>query len=105
MKVVQSIFDERPFQPIKGLFQVYLQNHVSLFPSHPVEVGNVFLNNNGIVRGSPFRDEAGLSKAYESGEKRFYAVDNDFCDQLISDIAQAYGYGVPNHGSILAFRN
>lgn len=68
-----------------------------------MEVWYVFLENNGIVKGSSFGDEAGLSWIKKGWQESFDEINNDFCDKLVSGVAQSNGSKVFDHGGILAF--
>lgn len=53
------------------------------------------LDNDNIVRDLPFRDEATLRGRNERRQNRFKAIDNNFSDHFIDDIAQ------PNRPKVL----
>lgn len=55
IEAMKGIPNERPLMPVKDLFQVNLQDRVGIFAFHFLEVGNVLLVNNSIIRSSLVR--------------------------------------------------
>lgn len=68
-------------------------------------MGNVFIDYDGIVRGSPSRRKFGLSRNNYLGDVRFHSIRNDFRNNLVASVTKSYGPKILKHGGILAFGN
>lgn len=71
---MEGFFYKGSFKSVKGLFQVNLENHVGYFAFHLPKMGDVFLNNYGIIRSSPVGEETNMRRANDNGQERFDPV-------------------------------
>ena len=66
---------------------------------------NNFLQNNGIVSGAPTRQETALARTNNIIKDGPEAMDKDFGDNFVDDVAKANGSKVFVGGRGLNFRN
>lgn len=63
------------------------------------------LDNNRVIRGSPFWEKAILSKTNDPIKVRFKSIGNNLCDDLILGITKIYGSEIPKIKGISTFGN
>lgn len=68
-------------------------------------MGDIFLDNDAIIRCPSVREEPSLIRPNDDGEKGFDFVDNDFGHQFVASIAEPYWSVVFEIGSVRAFRD
>lgn len=68
-------------------------------------MADIFLDNNGIVRGPLVIHEAGLAGANDFCQERLQLGGYDLDDKLILGITKAYGYKVLKRSGIPTFRD
>lgn len=105
LKEEKGVSYERPFNSIKSLFQVNLKDHVRGYTFYFFAMEDIFLDNDGMITGSSFREEAGLTGVNEMREKRLDSVDDGFSNEFIDGVTESNGPAVPNIVGILVFRN
>lgn len=52
-------------------------------------MGNIFLDDDGIIRGLSISEEAGLSGTYDFRKIRLDSIDNDFGNDLVRGVAKS----------------
>lgn len=75
-------------RPFPSPFQQPCQ--LSLLAFHFLEVGNHFLNNNDIIRGSSIGEKTGLTLPNDLCQMGSKSPSNDLCNNLILGVAKAY---------------
>ncbi|KAF3638856.1 40S ribosomal protein S25-4 [Capsicum annuum] len=102
---MEILSNERPFQPVKGIFQVYFKDHVAIFSFYFPEMIDDLLDNDGIIRGPPVGNEPRLGKDDKSKKKESQPISNDLYNNFVLDVTKSNGPEVSQIGGIRAFED
>lgn len=86
-KILEASLKNKPIDIIKSFFKIKLKSRkplLFLISSHKM---NDFLQNNDIVRSTSTKQEATLVGDNNSIKNKRKAMDQDFCDSLVNNIA------------------
>lgn len=102
---MESLSNERPFNSVKGFFQVNFKDHTGLLTFYFLEMGDHFLDNNSIVKGPSVRKETCLAITNNPSQMGSKSPSNYFFDELVLGVTQPNRPEVFQARSIKAFRN
>ncbi|KAF3638767.1 hypothetical protein FXO37_24231 [Capsicum annuum] len=102
---MEILSNERPFQPVKGIFQVYFKDHVAIFSFYFPEMIDDLLDNDGIIRGPPVGNEPRLGRDDKSKKKESQPISNDLYNNFVLDVTKSNGLEVSQIGGIRAFED
>lgn len=89
VKRQKHLSNKAPFQTIKGLFKVNLDNHIPHRSFLVTEAIHYFLYNNHIINSATSRDEASLEGVDEIVQHWSEAINKEFCNKFVNGVAKA----------------
>lgn len=89
--MVQGVFNVGPLGPVKCLFKINFEGHVTGLSFLFLKVRNDFILYNGMATSPPIGHEASLTLPNDARKQTFVSIGNNLGDDFVDSVAESNG--------------